>query len=295
MRLFRFYKNIGYIMIINSVIGKVDGLEIDLKLSDGVNFIFYTDKSERLLYEKIFRLAFDEYYYADDFYENHDIELEFNMKCSIDCKLHYKTYTISDVGTHLDEEFEIAGMRLNANRSELKLAADLTNGLLKKRGYKRFFNCYDILPTEDDDIEHILKEAYSQEEFFNTSLIAKLYGYIRGLSPKFVDAEKTCKLYILANGKFYLEGFNDDDEMFCLSEYFKFITAEKVADRYAHLIKDADRFPLFICGLLENAGKKADINAILSELEDYRWQTIFLCPEEDKNKIEGSNHNYLLN
>lgn len=48
-------------MIINSVIGKVDGLEIDLKLSDGVNFIFYTDKSERLLYEKIFRLAFDEY------------------------------------------------------------------------------------------------------------------------------------------------------------------------------------------------------------------------------------------
>lgn len=122
-----------------------------------------------------------------------------------------------------------------------------------------------------------------------------MYGYIRGLSPKFVDAEKTCKLYILANGKFYLEGFDDDDEMFCLSEYFKFITAEKVADRYAHLIKDADRFPLFICGLLENAGKKADINAILSELEDYRWQTIFLCPEEDKNKIEGSNHNYLLN
>ena len=46
--------------------------------------------------------------------------------------------------------------------------------------------------------------------------------------------------------------------------------------------------------MLENAGKKADINAILSELEDYRWQTIFLCPEEDKNKIEGSNHNYLL-
>ena len=58
MRLFRFDKNIGDIMIINSVIGKVDGLEIDLKLSDGVNFIFYTDKSERLLYEKIFRLAF---------------------------------------------------------------------------------------------------------------------------------------------------------------------------------------------------------------------------------------------
>ena len=80
MRLFRFDKNIGDIMIINSVIGKVDGLEIDLKLSDGVNFIFYTDKSKRLLYEKIFRLAFDEYYYADDFYENHDIVLEFNMK-----------------------------------------------------------------------------------------------------------------------------------------------------------------------------------------------------------------------
>ena len=99
-------------MIINSVIGKVDGLEIDLKLSDGVNFIFYTDKSgvnfifytdkrKRLLYEKIFRLAFDEYYYADDFYENHDIELEFNMKCSIDCKLHYKTYTISVIAMSL--------------------------------------------------------------------------------------------------------------------------------------------------------------------------------------------------
>lgn len=101
MRLFRFDKNIGDIMIINSVIGKVDGLEIDLKLSDCVNFIFYTDKSERLLYEKIFRLAFDEYYYADDFYENHDIELEFNMKCSIDCKLHYKTYTISVIAMSL--------------------------------------------------------------------------------------------------------------------------------------------------------------------------------------------------
>ena len=202
MRLFRFDKNIGDIMIINSVIGKVDGLEIDLKLSDGVNFIFYTDKSERLLYEKIFRLAFDEYYYADDFYENHDIELEFNMKCSIDCKLHYKTYTISDIGTHLDEEFEFAGMRLNANKSELKLAADLTNGLLKKRGYKRFFNCYDILPTEDDDIECILKEVYSQEEFFNTSLIAKLYGYIRGLSPKFVDAERPASCIYLQTVNF---------------------------------------------------------------------------------------------
>ena len=42
MRLFRFDKNIGDIMLINSVIGKVDGLGIDLKLSDGVNFIFYT-------------------------------------------------------------------------------------------------------------------------------------------------------------------------------------------------------------------------------------------------------------
>lgn len=270
-------------MKIEKIKADINGTIIEKALSDGINFIFYQNAKEKTIYEKVFQLVVDKEYYEDDYYKDNAINVCIELSDDISYKLIYD-----------NQELDIMAERLLIeNKSAPVYNHEISKGLIenyiKKNGYIRtFFYGGDMMPTDTPKgiLDGIMKKAKPSDAMTQ----AGLFYYIRNIEPVFINAKKDCRLLLLANGSFYIEGENEDDEEQCaLKEYFKFVITAKLADRTEELEFCANNYPLFVSGLFEAAGKSLDIEAVLKILEDYYGQTVFFCPEEFRSVLSQEN------
>lgn len=276
-------------MKIEKIKANINGTIIEKALSDGINFIFYQNAKEKTIYEKLFQLVVDKEYFEDDYYKDNDIYVCIELSDDISYKLIYD-----------NQELDIMAERLFIeNKSAPVYHHEISKGLIenyiKKNGYIRtFFYGGDMMPT--DTPKGILDGIMKKAELSDLMTQAGLLDYIRNIEPVFVNTKKDCRLLLLANGSFYIEGENEDDEEQCaLKEYFKFVITAKLADRTEELEFCANNYPLFVSGLFEAAGKSLDIEAVLKILEDYYGQTVFFCPEEFRSVLSQENVVKLVN
>lgn len=277
-------------MKIEKIKADINGTIIEKALSDGINFIFYQNAKEKTIYEKVFQLVVDNEYYTDDYYENNAINVCIELSDDISYKLIYD-----------NQELDIMAQRLLIeNKSAPVYNHEISKGLIenyiKKNGNIRtFFYGEDMMPTYTPKgiLDGIMKKANPSDAMMTQ---AGLLYYIRNIEPVFINAKKDCRLLLLANGSFYIEGENkDDEEQRALTEYFKFVITAKLADRAEELEFCANNYPLFVSGLFEAAGKSLDIEAVLKILEDYYGQTVFFCPEEFRSVLSQENVVKLVN
>ena len=276
-------------MKIEKVKAEINGTIIEKTLSDGINFIFYQNAKEKTIYEKVFQLAVDNEYYTDDYYENNAINVCIELSDDISYKLIYD-----------NQELDIMAERLLIeNKSAPVYHHEISKGLIenyiKKNGNIRtFFYGGDMMPTYTP--EGILDGIIKKAKLPHAMIQADIFDYMRKIEPVFINAKKDCRLLLLANGSFYIEGENEDDKEQCaLAEYFKFVITAKLADRAEELEFCANNYPLFVSGLVEAAGKSLDIEAALKILEDYYGQTVFFCPEEFRSVLSQENVVKLVN
>ena len=276
-------------MKIEKVTAVINGTIIDKTMSDGINFIFYQNEKERTIYEKVFQLVVDDEYCIDDYYKNNAVNVCIELSDDISYKLIYD-----------NQELDIMTERLLIeHKSAPVYHHDISKGLIgnyiKKNGrIRKFFYGEDTMPTDalKGILEGIIKKAESPEEM----ILPDIFDYMRNIEPVFINAKKDCRLLLLANGGFYIEGENkDDEEQRALTEYFKFAITAKLADRAEEMKFCADNYPLFVSGLVEAAGKSLDIEAALKILEDYYGQTVFFCPEEFRSVLSQENVVKLIN
>lgn len=253
----------------------INGIKIDATLSDGINFVFYKNESEKKFYKKAFELAFDAYYHEDDFYKNNDVEVEIEINdANIDYTLLYGSVELCE-SRELMEGLLIEGKNVNVWCNEI--CKGLIKSYLKKNGYSRVFDCDDYINMHDP---HYLIEMFEKKnKNLGESMLAELYNCIKNIKPVFINKKRTARLMLLSNGELFIEGENkDDDEQYVLAEYFKFAITAQISDVIEKLDCNAYGYPLFICELFEGAGNSADIITILEVLKGYQGQTIFLCP-----------------
>lgn len=272
-------------MKIKKVSATINGININRTLSDGVNFLFYKNESEKKFYKKTFELAFDENYNEDDFYKKNDVEVRIEITdANIDYTLIYgKAEFCGD--RELMEGFLIEGKYVNVYCNEI--CEGFIKSYLKKNGIDRIFDCdedYLAFRTPKDILDKIEKKKKEGNEIY----LSELYGYIKNIEPVSIDKRNNCRLMLLSNGEFFLQGEDDDDdEQFVLAKYFEFAISAQISDRFEYAYLCASGYPLFVCELFEMLGDSADITEILKILQGYRGQVIFLCPEKMKTKLEN--------
>ena len=266
-------------MKLKKIKATINECSIDCDLTEGINFVFYENETQKNCYIKAFQLLFDEAYYADDFYQKNRVKVTFEMSDNeIDYTLKYST--IKD--EFLFQELEIEGKKAPFFH---EMTENLINGYLKKNGIFRFFDVDDIITFTPDYVLTRKKDKLSDLENLST-----LFEYLKNISPVFINKQKDCKLMLLRNGNYYLEGEReDDDEQFVLAEYFKFAINAKVADVIEDLDSCSCAYPLFVSGLFETAGDSADTEQIIGMLRGYLGQTIFLCPESMREELGKEN------
>lgn len=263
-------------MKIEKLTATINGIKIDATLSDGVNFLFYKNDSEKNFYKKALEFAFNEIDISDEFYENNDMQVRIEIN---DRKVVYtleydnmEFYGVRALSENLFIEGKIAPVYYH------EIYNGLIKSYLKKNGYYRIFDCCQEYsnPCEPNYLSDIVEK---KNEELNKSEMTALYDYIKNIKPVFVNKKKTARLMLLANGEFFIEREDEeDDEQFVLAEYFKFAIMAQISDISEKFNFDAYGYPLFVCELFEMAGDSADIITILEVLKGYQGQTIFLCP-----------------
>lgn len=260
---------------------KIDDCAVDFEFDDGVNFVFYADETQRSVYKKAFELLFYDTYYADEYYELHNVEVSADI---VDCEVNFELRYETAFAGALWENLLIEGKQSSVWYHEI--SDGLINGYLKKNGDSRMFDAGENVRFIDSPkalLDSIGKKGKETSEY-----LAGLLNYIKNIEPVFINKQKDCRLLLLANGEFYLEGEDEDnDEQFVLSEYFKFAVTAKTMDEADKLRFNACNYPLFVCGLFEGAGDSADIEGILGILKGYSGQTVFLCPESMREELDA--------
>lgn len=258
---------------------KIDDCAADFEFDDGVNFVFYADEKQREVYKKAFELLFYDTYYADEYYELHNVEVGIDI---VDCEVHFELrYATAFVGA-VWENLLIEGKQSSVWFQEI--SKGLIDKYLKKNGDCRMFDEGNDVGSFDSP-KALLYDAGKKEKE-TSEYYAGLLNYIKNIEPVFINKQKDCRLLLLANGEFYLEGEDeDDDEQFVLSEYYKFVITAKTLDEANKLRSNACHYPLFVCGLFERAGESADTEGILRVLKGYGGQTVFLCPESMREEL----------
>lgn len=263
-------------MKLKKIKAKINDHSLECEFKYGINFVFYENETQKYIYSKAFQLLFDQSYYADDFYEKNLTEVKFELSDNeINYTLDYTT---------MEDGFLLENLLIEGKNAlwfhEIKV---LINDYLKKNGYNRMFDTSDIfcLSTPGGILRNKKSKKSVDYEYF-----ANLFEFITNIKPVFINKQKDCRLMLLADGDYYLEGEREDDyEQYILAEYFKFVINAKVYDEAENLDFCSSAYPLFVCGLFEQAGGSADTEGILGILSEYRGQTIFLCSRSMEQEL----------
>lgn len=263
-------------MKIESIVATINGQYFYEKLSDGVNFIYYSGEDERISYQKAFQLAFDNVYYADTFYQKNDVNVQVELTDeNLSYRLEYEKWEFDETGD-IHENLFIEGKPAPVYCPEIR--EGLIASYLKKHGDRRMLDCGEGFSLYEP--KEIIEQCFQKEETDFSECLMRLCDYLKNSKPMFINRQKNCRLLLLANGEIWIEGEDeDDDEQYALAEYFKFAITAQISDRVEEWNLHKGGYPLLICGLLEKAGKSADIPAILEVLKGYSGQVIFLCPQ----------------
>lgn len=280
-------------MEIKKIKASINGRSIESDLTSGVNFIFYNDIYDKTLLEKATQPAFDNAYYADDFYAKNNVNIRIDIiHCGISYTLIYQSVEFGECNETV-ENLLIERKIMGECCSDIQ--KDIVERHLKKNGCDRMlvFNEERLIPYRTP--KDIFDEAFpiGGDEYVRKK--AALYDYAGSIKPLYIDKQKKYKLMLLADGSFFAEGENEcDDEQYVLINYYKFIITAKIFDFAERLRYKTEEYPLFISGVFENTAECADMTEIIKAIADYRGQTIFICPESLKSEIRKKHISLLI-